>query len=317
MEYRKLISFGKSSYVISLPKSWIKQNNLKKGDLIYLEESGSNLVINKSSDIDTEDNCEKIIYVDGKDSFSINRELCSSYIQNCHNIIFKGKEIKSRVKELQSITQSLIALEIMEQTPNSIVARDFLNMDTISVTELIRKMDIVTRTMFNEAQQIFSEDNYVNLNERDKDLNRLYFLLYRAVLYNLKNPLKALKIFKMTAVDLSKSQFIARDIESIADDVRRIARFARELRINREKQNQIQDFIKSLSDYYIEMMKAVYKNDSELVSALFQKQKIILDELEAMEKEIPTIKNYHKVIFRFRRVVNLIHNIGRVVHTVN
>ncbi len=46
MEYRKLISFGKSSFVVSLPKSWVTQNKMKKGDLVYFEDSGVNLLIN-------------------------------------------------------------------------------------------------------------------------------------------------------------------------------------------------------------------------------------------------------------------------------
>ena len=45
MEYRKLISFGKNSYVVSLPKNWVRQNKLKKGDLVYIEENVSNLVL--------------------------------------------------------------------------------------------------------------------------------------------------------------------------------------------------------------------------------------------------------------------------------
>ena len=38
MEFRKLISFGKTSFVMSLPKGWVVKNKLKKGDLIALEE---------------------------------------------------------------------------------------------------------------------------------------------------------------------------------------------------------------------------------------------------------------------------------------
>ena len=47
MEYRKLISFGKNSFVVSLPKSWIKQNKLIKGDLIHISDNGSDLILSK------------------------------------------------------------------------------------------------------------------------------------------------------------------------------------------------------------------------------------------------------------------------------
>ena len=208
MEYRRLISFGKSSFVVSLPKEWIGQNSLKKGDLVYLQESGPNLLLSKKDGDEKVEEREKIIYVDGKSAYTISREVCSTYIQNYPRIVLRGKEIKNKVKELQGIVQSLIALEIMEQTSDTIIAKDFLNMDSVSVEELIRKMDLVTRTMMKEAQQMFDEDNYESLNERDQDVNRLYFLLYRSILYNLRNPMKALRNFKLSGLDLLRAHFM-------------------------------------------------------------------------------------------------------------
>ena len=45
MDYRKLIKFGSSSYVVSLPGSWLKKNKLSKGDIIHLEEDGDSRLI--------------------------------------------------------------------------------------------------------------------------------------------------------------------------------------------------------------------------------------------------------------------------------
>ena len=38
MEKRKLMAFGQSSYIICIPKTWIKKNNLKKGVALSIEE---------------------------------------------------------------------------------------------------------------------------------------------------------------------------------------------------------------------------------------------------------------------------------------
>ena len=87
MGYRKLISFGKNSYVISLPKQWIKDCNLKKGDLIHVEESSDSLIVSpQSSEAKTEDK-ELTIYVDGKDIKQIKREIIGGYIRNNTTII--------------------------------------------------------------------------------------------------------------------------------------------------------------------------------------------------------------------------------------
>ena len=45
MEFRKLIAFGKTSFVMSIPKAWVVKNNLKKGDLLSLEEDKDHLII--------------------------------------------------------------------------------------------------------------------------------------------------------------------------------------------------------------------------------------------------------------------------------
>ena len=44
INFRKLISFGKGSYILSMPKDWIAKNNLKKGDLISINDDGFELV---------------------------------------------------------------------------------------------------------------------------------------------------------------------------------------------------------------------------------------------------------------------------------
>lgn len=317
MEFRRLISFGKSSFVVSLPKAWISQNKLKKGDLIYLEESGPKLVISKKENEGGEAEKEKTIYIDGKDTVAVSREVCAAYIQNNHKIIFRGKEVKTRIKELQGVVQSLIALEIMEQTEDSVIARDFLNMDTVSVAELIRKMDIVTRTMMKEACNIFIEDNYESLNQRDRDVNRLYFLFYRTILYSLENPLKALKNFKLGGLDILKTQYIGFYIEAIADEARRTARYARLLKLNPQKQKQIQKIMAILNEHYVETMKAAYNKDLERAFVLSGKKNALDKDIDALEEDIPKIPNLNKVIIRLQRMNSLIHNLGRIVYTIN
>ncbi len=316
MEYRRLISFGKSSFVVSLPKEWIGQNSLKKGDLVYLQESGPNLLLSKKESDEKAEDREKIIYVDGKSAYTIGREVCSTYIQNYPRIILRGKEIKNKVKELQGIVQSLIALEIMEQTSDTIIAKDFLNMDSVSVEELIRKMDLVTRTMMKEAQQIFDEDNYESLNERDQDVNRLYFLLYRAILYNLRNPMKALRNLKLSGLDLLRAHFIGFYIEAIADEVRRTVRHAHALKMPAQTQQQVQEYLVKMHDYYINTMKAAYNKDTELAFKQAELKRSFDKELELLEAEVQKTPGFNKVLTRLLRMTSLIHNLGRILYTM-
>ena len=316
MEYRKLISFGKNSFVISLPKSWVVQNKLKKGDLIYITENEYNLLLSKKELEKEEEEKEKVIPTDRKTLLTIAREVSSAYILNYRRIILKGVDIKTKIRELQGIIQNLIALEIMEQSTDSIVAKDFLNMDKVSLTELVRKMDVVTRIMIKDMTNIFVEDTYEQINDRDKDVNRLYFLLYRTVLYNLENPMKSIKNHKLNSIDLMRIQFVGFYIEAIADEARRTSRFARSLKLTAEKKKELENIFNRIHNYYLETMKAVYNHDSELALRLSEQKDQIDKDIETIEKDVMKIEGLSRVICRLTRMTSSVHNLGRVLYTL-
>ena len=316
MEYRKIISFGKSSFVVSLPKGWITQNKLQKGDVVYFEEDNNNLVLQPRRETSEDEEKEIVINVDGKTSYYLSREVCSAYIQNYRKMVLRGRDVKNKVKELQGIIQSLIALEIMEQTSDTIIAKDFLNMDKVSLNELVRKMDIVTRTMFKECCQIFEEDNYESLNERDRDVNRLYFLLFRTVLYNLDNPSKSMKNFSLRSTDLLRIKMVGMYLEVIADEVRRVARYVRMLKVTPAEKKNIESFLNKVNESYLQTMKSLYNKDTKLAFDLAELKRGHEQELDTWEKDILKTPHLNKLINNLRRLVTGIHNLGRIVYTV-
>ena len=317
MEYRKLISFGKSSFVVSLPKAWVVQNKMNKGDLIYFEESGPNLILTNNKDAASNEEKVIVINVDGKDARLIDREVSSAYIQNCRMITLKGKEIKSKVKELQQTIQNLIALEVMEQTSDTIVAKDFLNMDTVSVKELIRKMDIVSRTMLGEVCEIFNEDNYQGITERDKDVDRLYFLLYRTILFNLENPTHALKKFNLNMVELSMYLQFGFYIEGVADETRRTARYLSKLKISRADKKEVEDVLKKIQQSYLTTMKAIYTDDVNTALKMSDQKRDINILLDKIEEKSASVESFSKAISRMRTLTSHVHNLGRVAYTLS
>lgn len=317
MEYRKLISFGKNSYVISLPKTWVKQNKLKKGDLIYVDDAGSSLLVNSKESEITKVEKEIVILVDGKTMPLIMREIISAYIQNYRTITLKGKEVKANLKELQAAIQNLIALETMEQNTDMIIAKDFLNMDNVSVDELIRKMDIVTRTMLKDMCRIFVEDQYESMNQMDKDVNRLYFLLYRAVLYNLENPRLALKNLKMSPTDLFQMHSAGFFIEGIADEARRTARYVRSVTLPVAGKKVVEQLLVRLNQYYIDTMKSVHNKDLAGSLALSDLKASFNAEIDPLEEKYRAVENMGAVVARLRRMVSHIHNLGRLMYTIS
>ena len=109
MEYRKLISFGKNSFVISLPKSWVRQNNLQKGVLIYVEEQENNLLLSLGSKQETVEKVKEIP-VDGKSVRRLKREIISAYIKDYKTIVLFGEELKDIIEGPNFILEDTIPL---------------------------------------------------------------------------------------------------------------------------------------------------------------------------------------------------------------
>lgn len=314
MEYRKLISFGKSSFIVSLPKSWITQNKMKKGDLVYMEDSGGGLILQPNASKSKEQDKEITINIEGKNPRRIQREIISSYIKNYKTITLVGNDIKNKAKTLQQFIHNLVALEIMEQDAKKIVAKDFLNLDDISIEQIIKKMDIITRSMMSDCRNMFKEDTYENINHRDDDVNRFRFLIFRIVWFGMENPSLSLKKFKLNQLNMLHLWWLAFTIEAIADHTKRIARYLRETKLNPKNQQEFLQLLTTVEQSYVEMMKGYYTKNPELAHEVLEKREYITgrcDEFYLKNKEAPYIGYLTQ---NLKSLIVNIHTIGRMIY---
>ncbi len=315
MEYRKLISFGKSSFVISIPKSWIGKSKLKKGDLIYLEEKDADLILSPHSQNTEQKEKEMTIEVDGKELKHIKREIIGAYIKNYKTIILTGNEIKDKAKEIQSVIQRLVALEVMEQTSKRMVAKDFLNLDDVSTKSILRKLDVIIRSMFEDCEKSFEEDNYESINYRDLDVNKLVFLMFRIVRFGQENTSYAFKKFDLSPVELSNLWWLSYDLESIADEIKRIARYLRQVSLDKHKQKEFMELLREIKESYLNIMKAYYEKDVPLVHKVINQREEIISHCESFGgKDKQGGKIVGLLAERAKIAIVHINHIGRVLY---
>lgn len=313
MEFRKLIKFGNSSYIVSLPKTWIEKNNLSKGDLIYFTHSSSNEII-LSPEIKKEkvEQKEITINIDNESMEGIEIRLVGAYINNFHTINLVGNELEGKYSEIRNALHELMALEIIEQTKNRIVAKDFLNMRKISIPNLIRRVDIITRAMIADSKTTLEKDLYENVYQRDQDVNRLTFLIFRAIKYYLNNPIAA-ESLKLTSIDLLNYWQVADQLEKIADESKRTARFLREVKLSDKEAKKLIDIYSTIENLYLDTMKVYHKEDKEgAYKMIFRKKEIIAECNIFFNKhyEKPWVPN---IIERLKAMMDHIHTILRVM----
>ncbi|MBT3835702.1 phosphate uptake regulator PhoU [Candidatus Woesearchaeota archaeon] len=314
MEYRKLISFGKNSFVISLPKAWIRHSKLKKGDLIYVEEASDHLVLRPHLAKEQEEERKMTIDVDGKTIPLLTRELNAAYIENYREVTFKGKELKEKSKDILDMVRKLIALEVLELDSEHIVTKDFLDMDKVSVKDLIKKMDIIVRSMLKDCNDSFDEDNVENLQLRDEDVNRLSFLVYRAIRHGLRNPSQTLKLFNFTTVDLLNYYWTTFHLEAIADETKRIVRAMDKTSLPKNKQKDFITLLQNAQNFYLDVIKSHFVHDRQKALLLSTRKKPLVKSANKFFDENEDFKRTSYMVDRYRRLVGIIHELDRLTY---
>ena len=167
--------------------------------------------------------------------------------------------------------------------------------------------------MFKEACTDFTKESYINLEERDKDVNRLHVLLCRSALYHLENPSIALKNYGFTSVDLLTYHFNGYYLESVADEVRRMARFLYKIKISTKEKKLLENLLFQINDYYIDVMKSIYNRDEELAFSLALEKKRFYKELDVFRQR-NKIEHYDQLIARISRLISNVHNLVKAVY---
>ncbi len=313
MEYRKLIKFGNSSHVITIPNSWIKKNKLKKGAIIYFEENNNGeLVITPRLVNNINDQKEIIIEFDKKKSLEdIEREVLSAYINNFSLIKIKGENLKKYYKDVKDILRNFVAMEVIEQNSSLIIAKDFLNMGEISVTDIIRKMDILTRSMIEDSIKCMEENLYDEIYDRDLHVNRLCFLILRVIKKSMENPSLA-KSLSLDGKNILPTWRLVNNIEEISDESKRIARYIVRAKLKGEKKEVLKRIYISIKNVYLESIKSYYDSNNKLAFEIASKINNIIKECDNyfMGNRDPIIS---KLTERMKIMLNHIKYIPRSV----
>lgn len=264
-EYRKIIRFGKNSLIVSLPKSWASRNNLEPGDSLRLETSENGIILSPGRA--TERRQEERTYrfsVDNVPLDTIKRNVISAYLNNADVVLLTGREIPKKNKDVREFMHQLVSLEIIEESAQRIQARCYLNMRDIQVGNLVRKIDAILKSSFLDVISRVEDPNKfsgidipINITERDWDVNRLAYLVMRAVKYLLDHP-RARDPYQ-TNGDLLHVWDLVQTMEKIGDELKRLARLL--LPLDDDQTQNLTALLKKLSKHYDALMSAYYRKD--------------------------------------------------------
>ena len=306
MEFRKIIAFGKSSFVVSLPKAWMVAHNLVKGDVVYLEEEGDDLKVMPSEKIPVEEENIVVVRADRKSTARIRREVCSAYLNNAGQILIKGMDLSEVSKPISKLINDLIALEVIESGNNVIVAKDFLRVQDLRIKDYLRKLDIIVRSMLSDlCREDF--DDFVELAQRHQYGRKIYLLLlrvFKSAMIN-KNTRKNLDIPESTIIGYYR---LVVALQSIS---RKIPDVSMSMMENVDSRNTIRLMVDVVYREYLAMMKVISTMDPDKAYGFSERREQLLSELEAIELDgsEPVIHAHFFAHFCMHEMHEVIHRV--------
>ena len=290
MEPRKIIKFGNSSYVVTLPQEWMDKNNLEKGDVINVCENKGALFITSPKEL--EKSIKKAtINLDDKPLKLFNKELLSYYLKNYKTIEITGEDVYSRLDQIKIFKEKLSSIEITKVSKNSIVLSDLSAPSSLKLKNLLCEIIEMEEVIFDELSKTDAKKTHDLVNELDKNINKLSFLAYKAINYNLdtwEHP-QELK-------NAIHNWRIISTLENIGDISKRIARY---LKNETDKHSTyVSVTIANVKDYFKFVTSLVLdvNNIDESLKLYLDKKQSILKEIEMLRDKLYDDLNLFLVI---------------------
>jgi phosphate uptake regulator len=298
MEFRKLMAFGNSSFIISVPKAWIEKNQLKKGDVLVVEQKPNELILSTRDEGERRKLNDVTVNPEGKTFEEFKTELTSLYVNNYNIITVVNVKKPAEVKE---IFRNLVGMEVVEETASKIVAKDLLDIQEVSIENIIRRVDIIVRSMLTDSADLKPE-NAESVIGRDKEVNRLSLLGFRTAKAATDNP-RLLKLFNTTYWNVMLSKQVITSLEKYGDQVKRIIRTSKEEKIDKKWKADIIQMLAQVSDNYRSVMKIYYAKDRQ---AAFKAE----TETRALFKQCDTLLQKYQNVTLVRIVEYFQHMAG-------
>ena len=263
---RKVVLHGPSTLTISLPASWVKKFNIKKGDELNLEEFGKELRINTEKAFDLE---KKQITI--KDLKRLGKSnLTSSYRQGYSEIELNYDD-SNYISIIQDIlSKEITGFEIIKQSSNSCLIKDLTGHNQDEFDNVLRRIWLLLIDLSKESLNAFQKRDVARL-------KKMYLMDYS--INKFSNYCLRLLI-KKGYVDFKKTPLyyhLIKNLEETADNYKDLCTFYSG---NIKKIDD--DFIiifTRINEHLNEIYQLFYEYDEQQMEDLFRKTKLTYNKI--------------------------------------
>ena len=225
MNKRKVQVTGGGTYFVTLPKAWATGVGIHRGSEIMVVENQTGSLLLMPEDLKTENRVQ--LSLQGKDDLWIQRAIISCYVTGFDVIETNGVRISPQQRRaVRQVAQSLVGLEIMDESQDSIVLHCLVSMRDFAAETTLRRIYAITQAMLNDAVAAFLARDTTLANdvvERDIEADRLTRVMSRELGLLLRDLLLEQEI-GMSRLLFHEYHGVAKVLERIGDHAVRISR---------------------------------------------------------------------------------------------
>lgn len=320
-ETRKIQFTGKSSYIVSLPKQWVLDLGLKRGDPVRVARQGSSTLQIyppkfQTKALQIEDATIEIDQDD--DTASIVRKLISLYFLGFKTIHVKPKvsrlkpEQRTAVKD--AVKRMLMGTEIISDSTEGITIQVLVNLVELSVDGAFKRMIHLAKSMLSDAILAIKESNFDLANEvtkTDDEVDRFGFYIIRQLKIAIQNEHLLKEMGFSNSRDFLGYRLVVKNIERTGDHAVHIANDLIEFKKSIKKESL--EKIEEMSDFAVAVLDdaclSLFKGDYSQAEQTIKKS----TEITKLEKKVlnstKSLKDDEEV-FRIRRMVEDVRRIA-------
>ncbi len=267
MEVRKIQKTGGSTLVVSLPKIWCQNFNLKVGSKVSLNYSERGAIILEPFEKTREDATSVIELKSSENPDNDMRILISKYIQGTKRITIRSKSKSILDYTINKFMELTVGFEVIEESQNEAILEDIISLPTLTFEKALKRMDTLVRSIVRESiseQKISPE--YVAKKENEVDKFNIY--IQRLFNQSLKDY-SVLQLNKISTEEALAFLLVSRILERIADHGVRIYYLAESKIL---KNSEISKFIDQSIQVLEQAMEYYFKRDIDGANNLISKK---------------------------------------------
>ncbi len=320
-ETRKIQFTGKSSYIVSLPKRWIMELGLKRGDQVRMSRQGASALQIYPPEFQPKavQKDDAIIEISiNEETPSIVRRLISVYFLGFKTIHVNPKEGRLRPDQRKSVKEAvkrmLMGSEITSDSSGGITIQVLVNLLELSVDGAFKRMIHLAKSMLTDAILSVGEENHDLAREvinTDDEVDRFGFYIIRQLKIAIQNEHMLREMGFENARDCLGYRLVVKNIERTGDHAAMIARDLLEFKkgIKKEVLAKIQEMsgfaISVLDDACLSMFKEDYMQAERTVMSS--------SDISKYERKVLESSRHlrdHQEIYRIRRITENIRRIA-------